>query len=80
MTNASGQGRNEPRLESYGFPKWREAPMTPARQAEVENAARAYSIRHPSDPFAYGRIFLYMKRGIANPAEVVADARGGASS
>lgn len=80
MTNASGGSRNEPRLDNFAFPKWREAPMTPARQTEIENAARAYAVRHPSDPFAYGRIYLYMKRGIANPAEVVADARGGAPS
>lgn len=78
MTSASGKSRNEPRLESYAYPKWHEAPMTPARHEELVRAARAFAECHPSDPFVFGRIYLYMKRGIANPAEVMADARGGA--
>lgn len=76
MASASGKSRNEPRLESYAFPKWKEAPMTPMRHAELSRAAAAFAERHPSDPFTFGRIFLYMKRGIVSPAEVLADARG----
>ena len=73
MPNASGKSRKD-RAEDFSFPPWKEPKMTPQRHAEIVAAATAHAKRNASDPFAYNRIFLHMKRGLADPAEVRAGA------
>lgn len=74
MPNASGNSRDD-----FRFPAWRDPEMTSARLHEITKAATAFANRNASDPFAFGRIFLHMKRGIVAPAEVMADAHIAAS-
>lgn len=43
----------------------------PQYRGICRNAASDYASKNTSDPFAYGRAFVRMKYGHANPAEVV---------
>lgn len=75
MTQARGNSRKEPRPDDFSYVKLVLPEMTPQRFRELDKAARAYAERNRSDPFAYGRIFLHMNRGLASIADVLADAR-----
>jgi hypothetical protein len=43
------------------------------RLREVGQAASIFAEAHASDPFAYGRATLYMKRGLEYPSDVKAE-------
>ena len=75
MQEASGKRRKEPRADDFSFPEYRAPEMSAERYRACHNAATAFAKRHASDPFAYGRIMLYMKRGIFTPDEVRSDSR-----
>jgi hypothetical protein len=50
------------------------APVNDAKRlSEIYQAAAVYREAHASDPFAYGRAVLHMKRGIDFPSEVKAE-------
>jgi hypothetical protein len=73
MTTASGKRRKDPRSDDFSYPKWTEPLMTETRHRDLVAAAKVYAERHASDPFAFGRIYLHMKRGLADPADVRAE-------
>lgn len=75
MTDVSGKSRKDPRPDDYSY-NFSAPEVTPQRHAEMVRAAKAHAANHLSDPFAFGRIMCHMRRGIANPAEVYADAKG----
>lgn len=60
--------------DDFKAPVWRDPLMTPAFAKELHDAASVYARRNASDPFAYGRIFLHMRRGIVSTSEVKSDA------
>lgn len=53
---------------------YRAPPMTEKRRSEIEVAAIAHAQADHSNPFAWGRVRLHMKRGIEEPAKVRAAA------
>jgi len=75
MAEVTGKRRKEPRLDDFTY-SFRAPDLSDARLAEINRAGRLYAERHASDPFAFGRIVCHMKRGIADPSQVAADARG----
>lgn len=50
---------------------YRPAPRNPLLD---ERAARLHASAHHSDPFAYGRMKLHLRRGLADASEVAQDA------
>lgn len=48
--------------------------MTTKRRTEMDRAAAAHVEVNRSDPFAYNRVMLYMRRGIELPSDVLAEA------
>lgn len=76
MTDASGPRRKERDANDFSFPEFRQVEMNAQRESAIHAAAKLHASRNESDPFAYGRIYLHMKRGIANVGEVTADAKG----
>lgn len=61
-------------LDDFTFKPWREPEMTVQRRAEVKKAADRHQEANLSDPFARDRALLYMRRGLALPSDVLADA------
>ena len=53
-------------IEQYRVPD-----VTPERAAIIHRAATAYAQRHSSDPWAYGRISLHMRRGLIDPDQLL---------
>lgn len=54
---------------------FREPTMTPDRGADIARAAALHASADRSDPFAHGRITTHMRRGMALPSDVIADAQ-----
>lgn len=48
--------------------------VPPTKPDEIERAARLHAQADHSDPFAYGRIKLHLRRGLAVASEVAASA------
>ena len=80
MAEANGKRRKDRDLNDFSFPEFRPPEHTISQLKEISRAAKLHAERNISDPFACGRIFLHMKRGIANVGEVIADARGPAAN
>lgn len=58
------------------IPKTYRVPVqTPKYRIEMERAAAAHVEANRSDPFARGRIWLHMRRGLVLPSDVLADSR-----
>lgn len=70
MKDASGTRRKDPRPDDYSYAPFRAPEVTPERYREFHKAAKTYAQYEPSDPFAYGRAMLYLKRGILDPSEL----------
>ena len=75
MSEVSGKSRKEPRPDDFRFPEYRAPELTSQRLSQIEKAAAAFAHRHASDPFAYDRILMHMKRGLAEPDHVLSDSR-----
>lgn len=58
--------------DEFHIPTYHPPKLTTARLTEIGRVARMFAERNRSDPFAYARIALHMRRGIIDPADVIA--------
>jgi hypothetical protein len=70
MQDASGPRRKDPRPDDYGYAPFVSPELTPERYRAYHKAAKVHAEYDRSDPFAYGRAMLYLKRGILNPDDL----------
>lgn len=72
MPQATGKRRKKDSdsVENFSF-NYRAPEWTHSHLAEFSRVAKAHAAQNPSDPFAYGRAFTHLKRGIADASELL---------